>query len=791
MNRTGLAYGVLPVITMKFFEFKYPRVLLGCLICLTLFVFFLILDGLFPIDLVPRTRARVILAQDHTPLRCFADENGIWRYPVTMDQVSEKYIEALLGYEDRWFYYHPGINLLSMVRAAFQWIQNGRVISGGSTLTMQVARLRRPVPRTITGKVLQMLVALQLEWHFTKDEILTYYINHAPFGGTFQGVQAACFAYFDHSARDLTHAQAALLAVMPQAPSRYRPDRHAQAARKARNKLLARLLTFGIWSREQVAEAMQESVMGWSVEARINAPLLARRLHGEMPRSQTRVATFINSQTQEAMEELARDYASGLPPHVSLAILAMNNFSGAVEAYVGSADFFNLQRAGHVDMVRALRSPGSTLKPFIYAMALDQGLIHSQSLLMDVPILFGDYQPVNFHRSFSGPVSAAKALSLSLNLPAVQLLDHLGPRFFYSGMVNAGFKIKLPRGAKPNLSMALGGLATNLESLVRAYSSLGRGGNSIKPRFLCDSKTVEHDLFSSGAAWIVQRMLLPSRDGKLGNRGGTYGIKTGTSYGFRDAWALGVDRGYTLGVWVGRPDGLPVPGYYGALAATPLLRSAFQLLPRHQALVPRPGSVSPAKICWPGGQLASFNHATKQYDCQKPRNSWLLDHTAPKTLTSQKGNLGPAVKELDLILTADGGYRIPGGCDLEGSGMKKRIRLWPIELESWLPPCRRRAALIPRIHPRCSQTNQVLRNEPVKIMGLHNGNKIVRKDKTSQYPVFTLKARGGTGPWYWFENSVMAEQGAEFRFTPRHAGDYQLLVVDQSGAMDKIEVIVF
>ena len=267
---------------------------------LFLVLLFLVADRMAPMDLTPRTRTRVVLADDGTPLRAFPDEKGIWRYPVTPDQVSPLYLQALLGYEDRWFYRHPGVNPLSLVRAGWQWARNGRVISGGSTLTMQVARLRRPVPRTAPGKLRQIFHALQLELHFTKEEILTYYLNHAPFGGTFEGVQAASYAYFDHGAAELTHAQAALLAVMPQAPSRYRPDRFPMAAERARNKCLDRLAAFGIWSEGTVAAARQERVIAWPLEVKLTAPLLARRLHRERPRSEGRVDTPIDPLLQES-----------------------------------------------------------------------------------------------------------------------------------------------------------------------------------------------------------------------------------------------------------------------------------------------------------------------------------------------------------------------------------------------------------------------------------------------------------------------------------------------------------
>ncbi|MBU1054415.1 MAG: penicillin-binding protein 1C [Proteobacteria bacterium] len=773
-------------------EFKRPGVLfLFLLISVLFFTAFIIIDKLYPVNLNPKTQTCVILAKDGTPLRSFADANGVWRYPVTVDEVSPYYIEALLGYEDRWFYYHPGINPFSLLRASFQLLTSGKVISGGSTLTMQVARLKRPVPKSISGKLRQIFTAFQLEWHFKKDEILNYYLNHAPFGGTFEGVQAASYAYFDHGAKDLTHAQAALLAVMPQAPSRYRPDRYPTKARQARDKLLERLGYFDIWPKDMIEEAKEEQVTGWPIETKMNAPLLARRLHSQTLAEKIRISTLIDYHLQIAFEQLAMDYAANLPPHLSVSILAMNNQTGGVEAYVGSADFLNESRFGHVDMVKAIRSPGSTIKPFIYGMALDQGLIHSQSMLMDIPILFGDYQPVNFNRSFSGPVSVAKALSQSLNLPAVQLFDHLGPRFFYARMINSGFKIKLPQGASPNLSMALGGFAASLEDLLMVYSCLGRGGETIKPRFTRDSKIIQTRLLSKGAAWIIHETLVPERGREIRDRDKLFAVKTGTSYGFRDAWALGVDKGYTVGVWVGRPDGTPVPGHYGAQTATPLLKMAFQLLPRHQNRIKRPDSVTGCKICWPGGQLAKYNQDTKKYNCKEPRNAWMLDRTAPKTLTSTRQTIGPAVIELNLQLTKDRRYRIPGGCNVAEPMIRTRVELWPKALESWLPTSSRRHKLIPPISPGCPQISDVIIEEPIAIEGITDKDMIIKKDKSSNYPVFDLKVQGGNGPWYWFENSIMKKEGKAFKFAPQHAGQYQLLVVDQSGAIDQVGVEVF
>ncbi|MCF8109850.1 MAG: penicillin-binding protein 1C [Desulfobacteraceae bacterium] len=758
---------------------------------LAVFALFLTFDRIFRVDLAPDTLARVVVAEDGTLLRSFADEDGIWRYPATVDQVSDNYIQALIGYEDRWFYYHPGVNPFSLLRALYQWAKNGHVVSGGSTLTMQVARMKRPMSRTVIGKFVQIFTALQLEFHFSKEDILNYYLNHAPFGGGLEGVQAASHAYFDHSAEHLTRAEAALLAVMPQAPTRYRPDLHPDAAQKARNKLLNRLAKFDIWPEPVIKTAKEEKVMGWPVETRMYAPLLARRLTSRAGENTNRIHTFIDYHLQLALEQLARDYAANLPPHVSLAVLVMNNHSGGIKAYCGSADFFNRSRFSHVDMVTAMRSPGSTIKPFIYGMALDRGLIHSQSLLMDVPIHFDDFRPVNFTGGFSGPVSAATALSKSLNLPAVQLMDHLGPRYFYAQMVNSGFTIRLPDGAKPNLSMALGGFSTSLENLVTAYSSLGRNGKTISPRYTKDSKKEQHRLLSDGAAWITHKMLLPESSGPVKREDQWLAVKTGTSYGYRDAWAIGVDKGYTVGVWVGRPDGVPVPEYYGASIATPLLKSVARLLPRHRARLKQPDSVTRCKICWPGGQRAVYDRQTKEYNCENRRSAWILNRTTPKTLTRRRVFMGPAVKELTLRLTKNGKYRVPAGCNVGQTVVETNIVLWPRIVESWLPPEHRRYNKIPPICPKCPQISDVVLTEPVDIRGLSDNEIIQKKEKKNRYPVFDLKVHGGTGPWYWFENSILKKKGGAFRFAPKHAGTYQILVMDQSGAVDRVKVKLF
>ena len=316
------------------------------------------------------------------------------------------------------------------------------------------------------------------------------------------------------------------------------------------------------------------------------APLLARRLKYD-PESNRTINTNIDLYLQDVTADLVQRYVAGLPSHTSAAVLVVENETLAVKAYVGSADFLDEERFGHVDMVKALRSPGSTLKPFLYGFALEEGLIHSESLLVDAPVTFSSYRPVNFDQGFSGPVSAAEALRRSLNVPAVDLLQRLGANFFDARLRQGGLRLNYQGSGSPNLAMILGGVGTTLEDLVGAYTALARDGLAGRPRYLVRDPVENRRMLKPGAAFIIRRILEdhPRTDlpgGRLDLvQSRQIAWKTGTSYGYRDAWALGVTDEFTVGVWVGRPDGTPVPGHYGGATAAPLLFTIVDALPRH------------------------------------------------------------------------------------------------------------------------------------------------------------------------------------------------------------------
>ncbi|KTA79882.1 penicillin-binding protein 1C [Aeromonas salmonicida] len=731
----------------------------------------LVLDRAYPPPPLDPAYARVVLDMKGRPLRAFADTSGVWRYPVTLAQVSPRYIEALLGYEDRHFWRHPGVNPVAMVRGVWQWLRYGRAVSGGSTLTMQVARLIEPYHRSVPGKLRQMARALQLEWHYDKRTLLTVYLNRAPFGGNLEGVQAASFAYLGKSAAKLTHAEAALLAVLPQAPSRYRPDRHPDRARAARDKVMQRLVKQRAWPDAVWREGRIEPVLARGHFTPMEAPLFARLAADSQPGAL--VHTTIDGDLQRWLEARVATYIRRFPEQTSAALLLVDNQTMAVRAYVGSAEYGNLRRHGYLDMVQAIRSPGSTLKPFIYGLALDAGLVHSASLLSDAPRLGSDYRPANFTGAFQGPVTLTRALQQSLNVPAVQVLEALGPDTLVNRLDNAGVRLAL--SDKPNPAIALGAAGVRLEQLVALYSSLTRQGQVAMPVWLAGQQAVSRPLLSPGAAWITWQIL--SSQGRADQpfaseatgRVNRLAWKTGTSYGYRDSWALGVSGRWTLGVWLGRPDGTPLPGFYGQSAAVPLLLSVYSRLGDNSPLPAQPNTVSEAEICWPLGRRVS---ATLPEACLQHQSAWLLDERDPPTLPDPMDWPSPLRQ---VALTSQGKPTLTR-CDDASQSVWRA--LWPLSLEPWRAPGERRKALLASGCEGEAQGADL--QAPIRIVALGEGN-LIRSQRYRLQP----RVLGGVGKPFWFLNGQRLRWDGDQVLSK--AGRYQLVVVDEAGNSDRVE----
>lgn len=750
-----------------------PGALVALLIAL------LLADRIWPLPLAEVNPARVVVAEDGTPLWRFADADGIWRYPVTIEEVSPRYLQALIQYEDRWFWSHPGVNPLAIARAAWQDLRSARVVSGGSTLTMQVARLLDPRPRTFGGKVRQLWRAMQLEWHLSKREILTLYLNRAPFGGTLQGVGAASWAYLGKSPAQLSYAEAALLAVLPQAPSRLRPDRWPERAQAARDKVLERMASQQVWSAQQVRESRQEPV--WLAPRQMPqlAPLFARRVAGKD--KQSKIVTTLDASLQRQLEALALNVKPQLPPRSSLAMIVVDHTTMKVRGWVGSVDINDDTRFSHVDMVTAVRSPGSVLKPFVYGLAMDEGLIHPASLLQDVPRLAEDYRPGNFDSGFHGPVSMSEALVRSLNLPAVQVLEAYGPKRFAARLRNAGLPLTLPAGAEPNLSLILGGAGATLADITAAYSAFARHGKAGFLRLQPNDALMERPLLSPGAAWIIRRILAsqaqPLPDADLGQVV-PLAWKTGTSYGYRDAWAVGINARYVIGIWTGRPDGTPVAGQFGFASAVPLLNQVNNLLQARSALEvarqprdPRPESVSRGVICWPGGQSLPAGDS----NCRRRLATWLLDKSEPPTLLlpQQEGIRGI---RFPVWLNAQG-QRVAADCP---DAREQALVVWPLPLEPWLPASERRAARLPVPSVSCPPRQQEY-PPPLLLTGVKEGA-VVKRLPGEAYVSLPLQATGGEGERWWFINGEpLDNHGRALSLRLEQRGEYQLVVMDGVG----------
>jgi penicillin-binding protein 1C len=434
-----------------------------------------------------------------------------------------------------------------------------------------------------------MVRALEIERQLTKEQILDLYLALAPFGGNLEGVRAASIGYFGKEPKRLSLAESALLVALPQSPETRRLDRHPDVARSARDRVLDRMVEDGGVSSEDAVQAKAVPVP----RLRKPMPILAPHSSDQAIATVTDTPVIrltLDASLQKVLEALARDRAVALGSNVSVALIAVDNESGDVLARVGSSDYFDDRRAGQVDMTRAVRSPGSTLKPFIYGLAFEDGFVHPESLIDDRPIRFGSYAPENFDMTFQGTVPVRKALQLSLNVPAIALLDRVGASRLSSRLKQAGVNLVLPKDEAPGLAMGLGGVGITLQDLAQLYAGLARLGNTRPLREIMTARDDARDslrLMDQVAAWQVGNVLIgtPPPENGVHNR---IAFKTGTSYGYRDAWSVGFDGRITIGVWVGRPDGAPVPGLVGRTAAAPILFDAFARTGKLPAALPKP-----------------------------------------------------------------------------------------------------------------------------------------------------------------------------------------------------------
>ncbi len=587
---------------------RHRRLVFGLLLLMVLETAVFALDATFPPNMTRAVHSSpVALDRRGAWLRALPVEDGRWRIRADLERTDPAFLKNLIRMEDARFWVHPGIDPLSVLRATASAVIHGRPTSGASTLTMQTARLLQAHPRTFGAKIMEMIRALQIEARLSKRQILALYLTLTPYGGNLEGVRAASLSYFGHEPQTLTMGEQALLIALPQSPEMRRPDRKPETARRARRAVLDRLVRSGAISRIESVEADNEPL-----PLRSAFPALAWHASGQLARqapvSQASIVTTLDAALQTRLEPLAARVAAEQGAEDTAAILVVEIPNRAVRAAVASG---GLDRpGGWIDMTLAIRSPGSTLKPFIYGMAFDEGLAAPDTILEDAPKRFGDYQPENFDRTFHGKVTAREALTHSLNMPAVELLQKVDPAAFEARLAGAGVTLVRPAKATrmPGLALALGGAGLSLRDLAGLYAALGDGGMA-KPLAWTEAEAGRrpgqggHRLLRRQAAQQVLDILreTPPPAGVTASaltRGRPLmAFKTGTSYGFRDAVAAGVVGRYVIVVWTGRADGGARGGLTGRDAALPLLFETADLLdappsaPRAIALKKAPESL--------------------------------------------------------------------------------------------------------------------------------------------------------------------------------------------------------
>lgn len=546
---------------------------------------FLALDLAFPLP-TESDYSRLVLDKNGRVLHGFLSQDEKWRMHTGLDEISPDIKSAFLAKEDKYFYYHLGVNPAAIVRAVWNNVAAGRRTSGASTITMQVARLMEPKERTYLNKVQEMFRALQLEWHLSKDEILQLYLNRAPYGGNIEGIKAASLIYFGRLPDQLSLSQIVALTIIPNRPNQLTIGRHNETIKTERDRWIRRLNDEGVFSDERSQAALREPFAYSRLEVPRQAPHLSLRLRSQFP-DQFTIKSSLNREIQSRAENLL--YAANRRLRYrgirQAAAIVIDNQTMQVVAYVGSPDFYSDAEAGQVDGVRAVRSPGSTLKPLIYALAVDLGTVTPKTVVADVPVHIDGYSPENYDSNYNGAVTIEDALAYSLNIPAVKTLQQIGVPTLVDKLIEADFRQILLDRNKLGLSVALGGCGTRLEELALLYASFANQGRYSKANWLhADSTSVTKRIVSAEAAFLITQSLTRLTRPDLPNSASAslrvpkVAWKTGTSYGRRDAWSIGYNRNYTIAVWVGNFNNEGVPDLSGAEIATPILFDLFNTI---------------------------------------------------------------------------------------------------------------------------------------------------------------------------------------------------------------------
>jgi penicillin-binding protein 1C len=759
------------------------------------FLWFAFLDRVFPFPWEDLHRPPAVIVEDRAgePLRFFLPADQRWRFPVRLADLPPELPRALVASEDRRFRDHPGVDPLAVLRAAWSNLRSGEIVSGASTIPMQIARMAEPGPRTFASKVRESFRALQLERRFSKDELLEIYLNLTPYGGNVEGVGAAAWFYFGKQPGQLSLGEIALLTALPRSPVRYDPTLHPRAALAARDRVLRQLAARGVFSPREIEDALLQPLPSSRRKPPFAAPHFSEMVARQVP-SATRLTTTLDRGLQRIVEGAVRGRIGGLRDQGigNAAVVVIENESRAVRAFAGSAGFLETYFDGQVNGALARRSPGSTLKPFLFGLAMDQGRVVPATYLLDVPTNFSGYVPENYDDRYRGRVTVREALVLSLNACSVRLLSEIGLAELHRTLLRGGLST-LDKGADHyGLPLILGAGEVTLLDLTNLYATLAEGGVHRPVRVLepggPQSRAVEPitssaRLLSPESARILTEILMDVRRPDLPEAWDlTVGVpavawKTGTSYGHRDAWAVGYSRRSTIGVWVGNFDGRPRKGIAGSQHAGPLLFDLFRAI--------EPGGDAPARP--EGLDLGRIEVCAESHELPGPFCPKRVEVTY---LPGRSRFASCALHQRVLVDRETGDLLASGDCLRKRPHEFRLLTVYPPELLAWWRSQGAAVAGLPPVSPECQG---IPAGEPPRIVSPDaNTPYRLRRDAPAEFQRIPLVAQASAGAsrLFWYQDGTLVATTPtttpEPRFLAPVPGEHRLVVTDDLGRTNGI-----
>jgi len=743
----------------------------------------LLLYLVIPLDLDRfENYSTLVLDKDKQILRAFLNDQDQWCLPPQADHIPEKLRTAVLIYEDRSFIYHPGVNFWSLLRAAYLNLKHKRIISGGSTITMQVARLSSGHKRTIKNKLLEIFQAFKLEIQFSKQKILSLYLDHAPYGGNIIGIRAASLKYFGREPENLTWSESATLAVLPNSPGLISPGKQQQKLVSKRNKLLDKLLQKDIIDNSTCELSKLEPVPDKVFPLPMLAPHLSRKAKQDF--DDPVIHTTLKKKIQQDAESILTqqtEYLNSIGVQNASVIIA-DTKTGEIAAYCGSNNFWDFRSNGQVDGVIAPRSSGSTLKPFLYALSIDDGILLPETRINDVPTYFGAFAPENADKNYDGLVTAHEALVRSLNIPAVRLLYTYGLVEFYESLKAAGISTLFRRSDDYGLTLIIGGSEVTLFDLAGLYRGLGSGGDFNGLYWnMENSVSSSNQLVSAGACYLVldilQDVIRPGAEYYWHQFEDQWPLawKTGTSYGNRDAWAIGLNPQWTIGVWVGNFTGESNPALSGAASAGPILFDIFSSLPKSEDKYwfEQPLDMTLVTLCTKSGYLAGEN-------CTETKQVWAPSKTKPLKFC-------PYHKK--RFVNKEGTFTVCSNCWQEGSYHAVSSLEFPPVVAKYL---RKRGQIAPKTLPHNPDCDRNRSEKEIEIVYPSDGSVIyipkdfggVKQKLTIQIAKQNVETRV-----FWYLNSIYlrtSDMENEISLDIGR-GAHKLLIIDEYGNEAKVK----